>query len=116
MDKADRKSKVRAYKLAFPEMGIYAIRNVQSGRLLIGLSTNLPGSLNRHRTELRFGSHRNPALMKDWKALGEGQFAFEVLEQLKERADPEFNYRAELERCLEAWRSKVPRGSASSYD
>lgn len=115
MEKAERKAKVRNYKLAFPEMGIYAVRNLQSGRQLIGLSTNLPGSLNRHRTELRFGSHRNPALMSDWKTMGESQFSFEVLEQLKEQADPGFNYRAELERRLEAWKQRVPPGSAASY-
>ncbi|GAA6141925.1 GIY-YIG nuclease family protein [Hydrogenophaga sp. 5NK40-0174] len=115
MDKVDRKARVQAYKLAFPEMGIYAVRNLQSGRQLIGMSTNLPGSLNRHRTELRFGSHRNPALMSDWKAMGESRFAFEVLEQLKEQADPGFNYRAELERRLEAWQQRMPSGSDASY-
>ena len=115
MDKQQRKDMKLAYKLALPPMGIFCIRNVQSGRMLLDRSANLTGTLNRHRIELERGTHRNVALMTDWRRVGAAGFAFEVLEQLTERAEPDFNYAYELERRLDAWRSKVPLGSAASY-
>ena len=53
MDRAKRKALIQAYKLAFPPMGIYAIRNLRSGRVLIEQSANTTGALNRQRTQLR---------------------------------------------------------------
>ena len=115
MDRMRRKELTRSYKLALPPMGIYAIKNLVAGRLLMDQSSNLTGSINRHRTELKLGTHRNKALMSDWHSYGEANFAFEVLQAIEERPEPDFNYKAELERLLAAWRSKVPLGSAGSY-
>lgn len=114
-DRARRKALIGAYKLAFPPMGIYAVRNVATGRMLVDRSANTTATLNRHRTELRLGLHRIRALQEDWRTLGESAFAFEVLEALEERTDPAFDYEAELARLLEAWRERVPQGSAMSY-
>lgn len=115
MDKSKRKELTNAYKLAFPPMGIFSIRNKITGKQLIGKSANVNGILNRHRLELRQGGHRNPALMADWRLFGEEQFVFEVLEQIREQPEPDFDYQSELDRCLEAWRSKIPDGSPASY-
>lgn len=115
MDKARRKELTTMYKLAFPYMGIFSIRNKITGRQLIGQSNNLNGALNRHRLELRMGVHRNPDLMADWHALGEDQFAFDVIEQIKERPEPDFDYPSELNKCMAVWQTKVPLGSSASY-
>ncbi len=115
MDRATRKALTQAYKMTLPPMGIFAIRNVVTGRMLIDQSTNLPGALNRHRTELKLGSHRNKALMDDWRVLGEAGFAFEVLQKVEERPGPDFDYKAEMTRLLEAWRIRMPMGSVNSY-
>lgn len=61
VDKARRKELQIAYKLARPPMGIFAIRNTVNGKTYLDKSTNLNGSLNRHRLELKLGTHRNPA-------------------------------------------------------
>jgi hypothetical protein len=47
--------------------------------VLLGSSENLHGPLNRHRTELKLGSHRCEQLQEDWNRLGEDAFAFEIL-------------------------------------
>lgn len=115
MDKAAQKEAKAAYRLAFPAMGIYGIRHLDSGRMLLDKSTNLPGALNRHRMELKLGTHRNRALQADWLARGEAGFAFEILEQIKESSDPDMNYARLLDDLLATWLSRLPRGSPGSY-
>lgn len=115
IDRATRKALKQSYRLAFPAMGIYAIRNLVTGKALIDQSLHLEGSINRHRTELRLGTHRNKALMDDWRALGEAQFVFEVLHTETEREQPDFDYRASIADQLTQWRARVPPGSAASY-
>jgi hypothetical protein len=78
----NRKALIRAYKEAPRPMGVYRIRNLRDDRSLIGRSVDLPAVLNRERTALRFGMHRNVALQRDWAALGPDAFAFEVLDTL----------------------------------
>ena len=114
-DRERRKALIGAYKLAFPPMGIYAVRNIATGRMLIDRNANTTAALNRHRMELRLGLHRVQALQEDWRLHGETAFAFEVLESVAERADPSFDYEAELTRLLDAWRERVPPGSSASY-
>lgn len=115
MDTARRKALKLAYRLAFPPMGVFAVRNTASGRMLLASSRNLTGSLNRHRMELQQGVHRNAALMADWRALGEAAFAFDVLAQVEERTDPGWDPSVDLDRLLAEWLGKVPPGSALSY-
>lgn len=78
----ERKARVRLYKEGNRRAGVYAVRNRETGRVLLGSSRNLHGPLNRHRAELNFGSHRCRALQKDWNALGPEAFAFEILERV----------------------------------
>ena len=114
---ADRKKALKlAYKLAFPVMGVFAIRNQGNGRLFVDQSSKLTGALNRHRSELRFGTHRNRDLQQDWKTYGEARFSFEILEQVTERKEAEFDYIAECERCLAVWRQRLLDGTSAAYN
>jgi hypothetical protein len=115
MDRTRRKALVQAYKLALPPMGVFAIRNLATGRMLVDQSANLTGAINRHRTELTLGTHRNRALMDDWHIYGEAGFVFEVLEKIDERPEPDFDYKAEMAQRLAMWRARVPPGSVASY-
>ncbi len=74
-----RKEWIELYKQARKTAGVYAVRNLASGRVLLGSSINLHGPLNRHRSELRLGSHRCAELQADWNRLGEDAFRFEIL-------------------------------------
>jgi len=74
-----RKALIRQHKQAAKQAGIYWVKNLETGRVLLGSSLNLHGPLNRHQAELRFGSHRCQALQADWDTLGQEKFAFEVV-------------------------------------
>ena len=84
------------FKSARTQMGIFQIRNLVNGKVLIDSSTNLESIWNRNRTELKFGSHRNDLLQNEWKQFGEENFVFEVLAEIKQKEDEVINYTAEL--------------------
>ena len=104
MDKTEAK---REYKQAKRPMGVYRIRNTQDGKSYLGFATDLPARLNRQKSELKFGNHRNRELQAEFKALGEAGFVFEVLDELehdeKSRKDPG----EELRLLQEMWISKL---------
>jgi group I intron endonuclease len=59
--------------------GIYAITNIQNGRVYIGRGT-FAMRWRQHRYLLRKGTHYNPDLQKDWIEYGEDMFTFTVIE------------------------------------
>jgi len=71
---AVRRTLARQARDAFPPMGVYAIRELASGRVRVGASRNVPGTINRIRFELRHGGHPDKALQSAWKR--EGRRAF----------------------------------------
>lgn len=97
----DRNALLSAYKETARPMGIFRVRNVATGRALIGTSVNLPAILNRHRAALGFGSHANPALQADWNAHGADAFVFEVLDTIEPPETPGYDPADDL-RVLEA--------------
>ena len=72
----------RKYKLFTPRMGVYAVRHLPSGRILLGSSTHLEGILNRHHFQLSAGIHVDKDLQADWRRDGAEAFSFEILDEL----------------------------------
>jgi len=107
---AERRALSRQARDAFPPMGIYAIRNRASGQLRIASSRNVPGAIRRAGFELRLGSHPDKALQADWKR-DPAAIHFEVIELVKERADPGFDYAAELRALETLYRAELCAGS-----
>lgn len=97
----NRKAALREYRETRRPMGAYQVRNVVDGKVLVGVSVDLPAILNRNRTALRFGGHPNRALQADWNALGPDAFAFEVLDTLAPPEDRAYDPAEDL-RTLEA--------------
>jgi group I intron endonuclease len=60
--------------------GIYRIRNSVNGKSYIGSAQDFRTRWNIHRCLLRAGKHHSPHLQAAWKAYGEQQFAFEIVE------------------------------------
>lgn len=89
---------------AFPPMGVYMIRNKESGLVLLASSRNVHGAINRAQFELRLGSHADKALQAQWHRSGPAAFEFEVLELVKERDDANFDYAEELQALEELYR------------
>jgi len=72
-----------AYKQQEPQMGVFQVLNKKSGMVLVEGATDMPAKWNRHRTELRFGSHRNKILQADWNRIGEENFEYSVVSKLQ---------------------------------
>ena len=113
----DRKALARAYKESRRPMGVYCVRNLQTGDALIGRSTDLPSILNRERASLRLGGHPNRRLQQDWNALGPDAFAFEVLDTLAWPEDtPDFDPTSDLALLESMWRERLRPNGEGSYN
>lgn len=77
-------------------MGVFQIRNLVSGKIFIGSSTNLDAIWNRHRFQLNYGNHPNPPLQNDWKELGEENFRFEILSEIEPKEGEQVDYQREV--------------------
>lgn len=95
-------------------IGVFALRNTVNGKLFVGSGQNLDALWNRIRTELKFNGHRNEALQRDWKELGEEAFVWEVLSELKQEAGASTDYAYEVKKLeqmfLEEWQPWGERG------
>lgn len=92
----DRRALTRRARDAFPSMGVYAIRNLATGQVRVRSSRNVPGAINRLAFELRQGCHRDRVLQTLWNERRAEGVAMDVLELVRERSDPSFDYDAEL--------------------
>ena len=109
----------RQYKETPPPAGIWAVRNLHSGQVLLGARANVPGMLNRLRFELSSRMRRHPALQDDWDRLGPEAFAFETLDLLpvprEGPVDPAVQ-REELEVLEALWLERLrPWGEAGYH-
>ncbi len=114
--KPRKKELTRQYKQDMPLAGVYAIRNQTNQRVFVGASMQLEGALNRHRTELRLLTHRNAALLQDWRTHGADNFTFDVLDTLTKREDPAFDYLSELAAMLELWSQELNSFGDNGYN
>ena len=112
-----RKEIHRAYKERVKPAGVFMVKNAANGKVLLGSSLNLEGSLNKHRFTLKIGSHINKALQKDWDEYGLDNFVFEILEEVKMEPDnPNFNLKDELTLLEEIWIEKLQPVGERGYN
>ena len=93
----------REYKERRKPAGIFQVKNIANGKVLLGSSLNLEGPLNGHKFMLTTGLHRNESLQRDWKTFGPDKFVFEVLEVVQVKDDPNFNLDDELILLEQIW-------------
>ena len=111
-----RKELQREYKERVKPSGVYQVKNMSNGKILLGSSLNMDGLLNRHRFTLRYNSHPNKELQKDWNELGPDQFVFEVLEVVLVQDDPNFNLKDELTLLEQIWIEKLQPFGQRGYN
>jgi group I intron endonuclease len=97
----------RAYKEAPRQAGIFQIKNLKNGKILLGSSTNLHGPLNKHRFMLTIGRHDNADLQGDFDRYGPDAFVFEILEVVKPSDEPGFCLEDELTLLEQIWLEKL---------
>lgn len=106
MDKSAAKNE---YKKTKRPMGVYRIRNTRNDKSYIGCGTDLPAKINRHKAELKFGSHRNRELQEEWNLFGESSFQFEVLDGLDHKEDCQASPIEELQVLKDMWMRKLEK-------
>ena len=84
----DRKSALRAYKERKVRPGIYAVREITSGRAWPGSAADLDATRNGLWHTLNSGRHLDKGLQAEWSRLGEERFEYVVLEVLEEEMTP----------------------------
>jgi hypothetical protein len=111
----DRKARIRAYKEAPRQMGVYRVRNRVNGRSLIGASVDVPAMLNRQRFQLGIGGHPDRALQQDWKEFGPEAFEFETLDLLEPPQEPGYDPAVDLRMLEQMWLEKLERPGERGY-
>ncbi len=106
----------REYRERRKPAGVFQVRNMANGKVLLGSSLNLEGPLNSHRFMLSIGRHRNEELQKDWNRYGPDKFAFEILEVVKESEDPNFDREQELTLLEQIWIEKLQPFGERGYN
>jgi hypothetical protein len=96
--------------------GVFQVKNLKNGKVLLGSSLNLEGSLNKHRFMLKIGSHTNKALQADWNEFAAEQFVFEILEEVERKDDPNFNLKDELALLEMIWLEKLQPFGERGYN
>ncbi len=99
----------KAYKDTARPMGVYRITITQNNKAYIGFAIDVPARINRHKAELRFGSHRNTELQEIWKSFGESALEFEVLDILDHEKGLQANPAEELHILLQMWTQKLEK-------
>ena len=115
LSREERKQRADLYNQAIRKAGIYGVRNLETGRLLVGSALDLHGPLNRHRAQLGFGSHPCRALQADWDRLGPDAFSFEVFATV----DPELEgleRDAALEELEQEWTARLQPFAERCYN
>jgi group I intron endonuclease len=67
------------YKQLKFKIGVFQIRNTVNNKIYIESSTDLVAAWNRHKFQLKFGTHPNIELQKEWNEFGEEKFVYEIL-------------------------------------
>ncbi len=111
-----RKEIKRAYKERKKPAGVFQVRNTVNGKILLGSSLNLEGVFNGQRFRLSSGRHSNRALQSDWNAYGPENFAFETLEVVQVKDDPNFDVNDELTLLEEIWLEKLQPFGEKGYN
>lgn len=114
--KPDKKQLKKNYSQTPRPMGVFLIRNNLNDKILLGVSLDLPGIINRHKFQLRAGRHPNKALQADWNELGSENFAFEIVDELTPRAGDAVDYRVELESLENLWLERLQPFDERGYN
>lgn len=64
--------------------GIYKIRNIVNGKVIIGSSINIPYRWSAYKCWLRKNKYENQYLQNSWNKYGEQNFEFSVIEECPE--------------------------------
>ncbi len=103
----DKKELKKQYKQTLRPMGIYQVKNLVNGKILIGRSKNITGKLNSIKFQLEIGSYIDKILQEDFNEFGAANFLFETIDILEPEEDPNYDYNEDLKTLEEMWLEKL---------
>lgn len=112
----DKKRLKKNYQQNPRPMGVFVIRNNLTDKVFLEAGLDLHGIINRHKFQLKNSVHQNKSLQVDWNEFGSNNFAFEIVDELTPRNDPEFDYRAELDFLEKLWLEKLQPYGERGYN
>lgn len=92
----DRKELLRAYKEKKPRAGVYQLRNLRNGKVLVGSTTTLDTIWNSIHMQLKAGNHMAADLQAEWNSMGADAFTFEILAEHEPAPDSPRDLRTEI--------------------
>jgi hypothetical protein len=111
----DLKAIKKLYKQTLRPMGIYQVKNLESGKIYIGRAIDLNGKINSEKFQLKNNMHVNKELQNDFNSAGEGKFVFEILDRLQPKEDPLHDYGNDLRTLGDIWLEKLQPFGAKGY-
>lgn len=112
----NRKTIIKEYKDNPPAAGIFRITNNVNGKIFIGRGLDVRGRINSNLSQLKFGSHRNADLQKDWNTYGPDKFTCEVLDRLTEDPGHPEKMTKELTLLEEMWLDRLKPYGEKGYN
>lgn len=119
IDKQKKKQLASDYATTARPMGVYQIRNVHNGKILVEGSMDLPGAKNRLEFQKQTNTNTVFALQEDWNKYGPDAFVFEELDRIQPSEEgtlgkaERLKYKADIEALTELWIEKLqPFGDA----
>lgn len=112
----DKKAMIREYKETPRTAGVAVVRNLASGKQFVFAGRDIPALVNRHRAQLKTGSHPNRMLQGDWQALGAEQFAFEIVDTLIPKDTPGWDPTDDLQALETLWLEKLQPFEPEGYN
>jgi len=111
-----RQEMKREYKERGKPAGVFQVKNIANGKVLLGSSLNLEGPLNSHKFMLTIRRHRNEELQNDWNKFGPENFVFDILEVVKAGNDTGFDLNDELTLLEQIWIEKLQPFAEQGYN
>jgi DNA-binding HxlR family transcriptional regulator len=112
----DKKELKKKYKQTLPPMGIYQIKNLVNGKILIGHTKNLNAKFNSYKFQLAANLHSNKYLQEEYNKFGDENFTIEVLDRLEPKEDLTINYENDLITLEELWLEKLKPFNEKGYN
>lgn len=95
-----KKELKQSYKEKRFKIGLFQIKNTQNNKVFIDKSMDLESIWNRHKFQLKLGSHSNKGLQNEWKSFGEEHFEYAILTEIKQTENTSTDYTGELKDLL----------------
>lgn len=111
-----RKELKRQYMEMEKPIGAFRIVNKANGKMFVGTGINLDAVFNSYRFQLKYGGRINKELAEDWNKYGEENFLFEILELIKQKDDPNYDYSDDLKILEEIWLDKLQPYDEKGYN